>query len=59
MIDVQGRTVKQIFGYPDYLKFRSCMTLFGHCAPQEEIFRAALQKYFDGEIDPSTVELLG
>src|SRR5215475_2155661 len=29
---VEGRTVEAIFGYPDHLKFRSCMTLFAHAA---------------------------
>lgn len=28
VLDVNGRSAEEIFGYPDYLKFRSCMTLF-------------------------------
>ncbi|HBH81499.1 MAG TPA: DUF1810 domain-containing protein, partial [Nitrospira sp.] len=28
VLDVEGRSAEEIFGYPDYLKFRSCMTLF-------------------------------
>jgi uncharacterized protein (DUF1810 family) len=31
---VEGRTAQAIFGYPDYLKFRSCMTLFAHAAEE-------------------------
>jgi uncharacterized protein (DUF1810 family) len=31
---VQGRSAQAIFGYPDDLKFRSCMTLFA-CAAKE------------------------
>src|SRR5260370_30334686 len=31
---IEGRTVEEIFGYPDHLKFRSCMTLFA-CAAGE------------------------
>ena len=29
---VQGRTARAIFGYPDELKFRSCMTLFAYAS---------------------------
>jgi uncharacterized protein (DUF1810 family) len=29
---IQGRTAQAIFGYPDELKFRSCMTLFAHAS---------------------------
>src|SRR5207244_3288909 len=29
---IEGRSVEAIFGYPDYLKFRWCMTLFARAA---------------------------
>lgn len=38
-----------IFGYPDYLKFQSCMTLFSIVAPENPIFTQNLQLYFRGE----------
>jgi len=53
---VAGRTAHQIFGDPDDMKFRSCMTLFR--ARQKEPFEAALQKYYEGKPDPLTLELL-
>lgn len=55
---VQGRSAHQIFGSPDDLKFRSCMTLFAECAEDGAVFRAALEKYFGGEKDPLTLERL-
>ena len=55
---VEGRSVDQIFGHPDNLKFRSSMTLFSHIASDKQIFENALQKYFKGEVDPRTLELL-
>jgi uncharacterized protein (DUF1810 family) len=58
VIAVEGRTAHQIFGSPDDLKFRSCMTLFSLCAPDRELFRAALDKYFDGAGDGVTERLL-
>ncbi len=42
---VQGRAAEQIFGGVDALKFRSCMTLFAAVAPDEPVFRQALDKY--------------
>src|SRR5947209_2448603 len=48
-VAVEGRSVEEIFGWPDCMKFRSSMTLFAHAAPENGIFRAALEKYFHGE----------
>ncbi len=55
---VEGRSIEQIFGYPDYLKFRSCMTLFANATPDNEVFVSALQKYFGGQPDRLTLERL-
>jgi uncharacterized protein (DUF1810 family) len=55
---VEGRSIKQIFGSPDDLKFRSSMTLFAITASDNQIFKYALQKYFAGEFDQLTVERL-
>jgi uncharacterized protein (DUF1810 family) len=49
--DVVSRTIDEIFGYPDDLKFRSSVTLFAGVAPREEVFQTALKKYFNGEPD--------
>lgn len=56
---VEGRSAHEIFGSPDDLKFRSSMTLFAEAAPQEALFREALDKYFDGSPDPRTLAALG
>ncbi len=55
---VEGRSIDEIFGYPDDLKFRSCMTLFAQATPDNQLFQAALSKYFAGEYDPATIERL-
>jgi uncharacterized protein (DUF1810 family) len=55
---VEGRSIQQIFGYPDDLKFRSSMTLFAQATPDNALFQEALQKYFNGELDSQTVERL-
>lgn len=55
---VEGRSIEQIFGYPDDLKFRSSMTLFAGATSENQIFKDALQKYFAGEPDPLTLDRL-
>jgi len=56
--ETAGRSIEAIFGHPDYLKFRSSMTLFAHAAADNEVFVAALRKYFGGEYDPLTLARL-
>jgi uncharacterized protein (DUF1810 family) len=55
---VEGRSITQIFGSPDDLKFRSSMTLFASTTSTDRTFKDALQKYFAGQLDPLTVERL-
>jgi len=55
---VEGRSIDQILGYPDDMKFKSSMTLFASVAPDEHVFKEALQKYFGGELDHLTLERL-
>lgn len=59
VLNIENRSVDEIFGYPDNLKFRSSMTLFVKSAPDNNIFKSALEKYFGGEGDPLTLEKLG
>jgi uncharacterized protein (DUF1810 family) len=54
----QAPTARELFGHPDDLKFRSSMTLFHAADPTVPEFAAALDKYFAGEPDPLTMELL-
>jgi uncharacterized protein (DUF1810 family) len=54
---VEGKTSREILGSPDDLKFRSSMTLFGAVSSDPQ-FSAALDKYYGGEADRRTLELL-
>jgi uncharacterized protein (DUF1810 family) len=56
---VDGRTAHDIFGSPDDFKLRSSLTLFAAAAPDEPLFRQALDKYCEGQPDPRTLEKLG
>jgi uncharacterized protein (DUF1810 family) len=55
---VEGISVDELFGYPDDLKFRSSMTLFAHVSSGSNVFIDALEKYFAGQPDRLTLELL-
>jgi uncharacterized protein (DUF1810 family) len=58
LLAVNGRTAFQIFGSPDELKLRSCLTLFEQVAPQEPVFGQLLDRYYGGDRDPATLKLL-
>jgi uncharacterized protein (DUF1810 family) len=58
VLAVKGRTVSEIFGYPDDLKLKSSMTLFAAVAGQQAVFARVLDKYFHGEQDGKTLEIL-
>lgn len=55
---IANRSVRKIFGYPDYLKFHSCMTLFAQLSSRTEVFKQALEKYFQGKQDSQTLKRL-
>jgi uncharacterized protein (DUF1810 family) len=55
---VQGRSVSDIFGYPDDMKFHSSMTLFAHTADDADVFNEALRRYFEGRADEATLSRL-
>ncbi|WPE23435.1 DUF1810 domain-containing protein [Shinella zoogloeoides] len=59
VLAVEGRSVHDIFGSPDDLKFRSSMTLFDKAAGgREKRFRLALERFFAGEPDRNTLDLI-
>ena len=59
VVEVEGKTAGEIFGYPDDLKFHSSMTLFAEVeGPTERVFPKALMKYFGGKADQATLDRL-
>ena len=54
----EGRSASDIFGYPDDLKLKSSMTLFESVAEPGSVFGKVLEKYFQGEKDVRTLEVL-
>ncbi|HVJ42302.1 MAG TPA: DUF1810 domain-containing protein [Dongiaceae bacterium] len=55
---VEHRTLEEIFGTVDAVKFRSCMTLFAQIPGADPIFQAALAKYCGGKADTATLDIL-
>lgn len=51
-------SIENIFGYPDYLKLNSCMTLFEYSIPEEKIFGKIIDKFYNGKRDSVTLEML-
>jgi uncharacterized protein (DUF1810 family) len=54
LLGVAGGGAEEILGGIDALKLRSSMTLFARAAPDEEVFRAVLDRFHGGEADPET-----
>jgi len=51
-----SRSVYEIFGSPDDLKFHSSMTLFHRADPNEQLFTDALKLFFDEREDSETLK---
>jgi uncharacterized protein (DUF1810 family) len=58
LLAVTGRTAHEIFGSPDDMKLKSSMTLFAHVSPEGSVFEQVLDKYFGGQRDGKTLELI-
>lgn len=48
----------RIFGGVDAMKFQSSLTLFALVAPENELFRKALERFYNGVMDYETERLL-
>ncbi len=59
LLALEGRTASQIFGYPDDMKLKSSMTLFAAVSEDpDSVFARVLDRYYHGERDARTLELL-
>ncbi|MBW4488595.1 MAG: DUF1810 domain-containing protein [Trichocoleus desertorum ATA4-8-CV12] len=57
-LSVEGRSAHEIFGSPDDMKLQSCATLFAYVSPEGSVFQQLLNKFFNGDRDQKTLELL-
>ena len=58
LLKIEGKTAREIFGSPDDLKLKSCMTLFSLLQNTNLVFEAVLNKYFNGTKDSKTLQLI-
>ena len=58
MLSHQDMSAHDILGSPDDLKFRSSMTLFALVSPPGSVFHRAIDRFYEGEMDARTLELL-
>ena len=58
LLSLEGLSAHQIFGFPDDLKLRSCMTLFRLADLEDSLFEQVLEKYYDGIPDSKTVDIV-
>lgn len=58
VLAIEGKTVSEIFGFPDDLKLKSSMTLFDAASGDDDLFSRILDKYFQGQKDLRTLALL-
>lgn len=59
LLAVTGRSAREIMGSPDDVKLRSSATLFSRVSPTGSPFHRLLDKFFAGEPDRATLELIG
>ena len=58
LFQIESDDAEMVMGWPDNLKLRSCMTLFAEVAPEQPVFRNVLEKFYDGEMDGKTLDIL-
>ncbi len=59
LLELECNDPRAVMGFPDDMKLRSSMTLFLRATDDNEVFRAVLDKFFGGDEDPKTLEMLG
>ena len=58
LLELDTNDALAVMGHPDNLKLCSCMTLFSRAAQDDRVFEAVINKFFNGNADAYTQELL-
>jgi uncharacterized protein (DUF1810 family) len=58
LLEIKGKSAREIMGSPDDTKLKSCMTLFSLVSDENSIFQTVLDRYFGGKADERTINLL-
>jgi uncharacterized protein (DUF1810 family) len=58
LLSLPGNDAYSIFGSPDDMKLKSCMTLFAALNDPDPVFQSVLEKFFNSQPDVRTIALL-
>lgn len=58
LISLETSDPSYVFGSPDDMKLKSCMTLFREACPENDLFQLVLDKFFGGDADRRTIEII-
>ena len=58
LVELNENNANKVFGYPDDMKLKSSMTLFANVNHTNPVFIKVLDKYFDGEQDTATLQII-
>lgn len=58
LLDLDNNNPTEILGYPDDLKVKSCMTLFHYADSSIDLFKRAIDKFYNSEYDINTIKLI-
>ncbi len=59
LLQLKSNNAHEIFGNPDDMKLKSCMTLFSALPNANPVFTAVLEKFFNGSKDSKTLQIIG
>ena len=58
LLHLQTSDAEEVFGWIDSMKLKSSMTLFALADPKESVFKQVIDKFFNGEFDKKTIEIV-
>jgi len=58
LLEADCNDATAVMGWPDDLKLKSSMTFFAMVKPERDVFQKVLDKFFHGERDQRTIEIL-
>ena len=58
LLRLEDLSISDIMGFPDDLKLKSSMTLFAQVSPQSSIFSEVLSKYYEDDLDQTSLEII-
>ena len=58
LLRLEDVSISDVMGFPDDLKLKSSMTLFTEVSPPSSIFSEVLNKYYEDDLDQTSLEII-